>query len=121
MVVMFTGWRKFNDVNEFEQAVRDFEAKHGEITHVIIGGDKYGLDGIAYRWARNRRELPHTVVPARWNQHGRAAGPHRNTQMVKIAKHMGCGHCIAFPHPEGSGTQDTMEKARSVGIHVTTA
>lgn len=118
MVVMFTGWRKFSDRIKFEEIVRDFEAKYGEITHVIVGGDRSGLDGTAYRWARFKRELPHTVVPARWGKYGKPAGPHRNTQMVNIAKRMDCEHCIAFPHHLGSGTQDTMEKAEMVGINV---
>lgn len=121
MVVMFTGWRKFGDKQKFEQVVRDFEAKYGEITHVIVGGDRSGLDGIAYRWARWAREIPHTVVPPWWGKLGRAAGPDRNSRMVSIAVQMGCHHCIAFPHHLGTGTQDTMFKAKEAGIRVTTA
>lgn len=49
---------------------------------------------------------------AEWNRHGNAAGPIRNTVMVRL----GADACFAFPLPGGTGTADCMAKARRAGI-----
>lgn len=48
---------------------------------VLIEGEAAGADTLAADWARSR-EIPIEAYPANWNEHGRAAGPIRNRQML---------------------------------------
>lgn len=54
------------------------------------------------------------TFPAAWEARGRAAGPERNRRMVEA----GADLVLAFPLPEGSGTQHMMKLAREAGIEV---
>lgn len=72
--------------------------------HIISGGCPTGADHFAEKYARDY-ELDFTKYPAKWNRYGKRAGPIRNTKIAKEADIL-----IAFPHPEGKGTQDTIRK-----------
>ena len=52
---------------------------------VIIEGDARGADRMAGEIAKELK-IPLEVYPADWNQYGKAAGPIRNTQMLKEGK-----------------------------------
>ena len=49
---------------------------------------------------------------ADWQRHGRAAGPIRNQEMVDL----GADLLVAYPLPEGRGTQDCIKRAVKAGI-----
>lgn len=62
---------------------------------VIVHGDcPTGADAIAARLATDHG-VPVEAYPADWNEHGRAAGPIRNEQMVAL----GADVCLAFIGP----------------------
>lgn len=83
-------------------------------THIIEGG-AFGADLMARRFAL-LHGWPFTEVPARWNKHGKSAGPVRNRQMLDMKPDL----VIAF-HPDLSkskGTADTVDEARRRGVPV---
>lgn len=135
--VMVTGGRFYGDVGHATYnlergvlaAVLDhvititsthYAATQQPIIPVLINGGAPGADTrAAQHWAK--RELPYVTVPARWNQHGRAAGPLRNAEMVSGGM-FGADPmfvpdlCVAFPG--GRGTHDTKTRCKEAGIPI---
>lgn len=85
---------------------------------VVVHGGARGADTDADRAARHLLSLQTEAHPADWNTYGRAAGPIRNQEMVR----MGADLCLAFPdHPKGQGSRGTwncIECAYQAGIPV---
>ncbi len=77
----------------------------------IVQGGARGADYIAKEWAK-RHGIPGETFKAEWNKYGRAAGPIRNSAMLKTSPDL----VIAFPG--GRGTNDTVTKAQKLGIEV---
>lgn len=78
---------------------------------VIVEGGARGADALAKEYAV-KYNIPLEEFAAEWNKYGRAAGPVRNSKMLKS----GIDVVIAFPG--GRGTQDTIGKAEKMGIRV---
>lgn len=99
-------WRVFCD--EVDKYCAD-----KRVTRIVSGG-ACGADTLAAYYAR-KHKIPFKVFPAKWSEHGRKAGPMRNTQIVNY-----CTHMIAFPakrvRPDKpTGTEDAMNKALKAG------
>lgn len=76
---------------------------------VVTGACPSGVDLFAEQWAKSRQQ-PYIGVPAKWSEHGEAAGPLRNREMLDMWK---IDHGIIFPG--GSGTRhmaQLLEKAK---------
>lgn len=82
-----------------------------DTTAVIVGKCK-GVDIVAEEWARSKG-LEVLEYPADWKQHGKAAGPIRNQQMVDVADML-----IAVWDGKSRGTADTIRRAKKKGIPV---
>lgn len=78
----------------------------------IIAGDANGADRLAFEWAFDRR-VNYQGYPARWDLHGRKAGPLRNQQMIDEGKP---DLVVAFPG--GRGTADMVRRAEKAGLTV---
>lgn len=81
-----------------------------DVTHVIHG-DARGADTHAALVAREMG-LEISAVPAEWQKYGRAAGPIRNTRMLKMQPD------FIFALPGGRGTANMCSQARAAGIPV---
>lgn len=85
----------------------------------LIHGDCRGADRLA---ASIAREFGWRVIaqPANWNKHGRAAGPIRNSEMIRDWKKQ---NPIVFAFHENleqsRGTKDLVKKAKRAGLCVT--
>lgn len=89
---------------------------------VVTGGQgekakNKGADLLAETWAKSNEYLPThkvglDVVHADWDLHGKAAGPLRNSEMLR--KHPEIEWVIAFPG--GRGTADMLSKAKRKSI-----
>lgn len=132
MRILVTGSRVFEysangfaKVTELNEAMADYLRPLGRWddeadwasgdTVVIVGDCPTGMDLIAREWATNNM-LSFEQFKADWDQHGRAAGPRRNQDMVNS----GADVCLAFPlvlH-SWSGTMDCMYRADEAGIPV---
>lgn len=85
---------------------------------LVHGACSTGADWFAHQWALAHPECLEIKVKADWRRAdgtvNKAAGFERNAKMVA----MGADLVHAFPHPEGSGTQHTVDLARKAGIQV---
>lgn len=89
--------------------------QHGAF-HLMHGACSTGADFHAHDWfLRVGSELGCTEMKylANWER-GPQAGPERNARMVEA----GADLVLAFPLPQGAGTQHTMKLARAAGIEV---
>jgi hypothetical protein len=106
LTVLVCGSRSFND------RARVYRALDGlPVVHLVHGGAS-GADAIADEWAKERR-IPVQAFPARWKEYGAAAGPIRNTQMLRQAK-----PDVVVAFPGGKGTRDMCKKAAREGIPI---
>jgi predicted Rossmann-fold nucleotide-binding protein len=109
MRVLVCGGRTYND-REYLYQILDSLHTHTPITQIINGGAK-GADTLAHTWAFDKN-IPSTSYPADWKTYGRAAGPIRNTQMIRLQP----DQVIAFPG--GRGTANMIKQAREHNIPV---
>jgi hypothetical protein len=84
-------------------------------TWLVVGDCPRGADRIAYQWAVTAM-VPTDVHLADWTTHGKAAGPIRNTAMVRS----GADLCLAFIRDGSRGASHTVTLARRAGIPVRT-
>ncbi|MGA4942117.1 SLOG family protein [Streptomyces cinereoruber] len=116
MKVIVTGSRKLRNAQQVFDALWAVYHEHGAF-QLIHGACATGADDLASYWYRVAgKELGCTEQrwPASWEALGKAAGPERNRNMVNA----GADLVLAFPLPEGSGTQHTIRLAREAGIEV---
>jgi hypothetical protein len=78
---------------------------------VILSGAARGVDALGEQYARERK-LPCERYPARWQDHGRRAGPMRNHDMCDHAQAL-----VAFDGG-GPGTADVQRQAALAGLIV---
>lgn len=110
---IFCGSREWADPYPIREAI---DALHTSTT--VITGGAAGADRIAHRAAK-RRGLNTVVIHADWAQHGRAAGPIRNQQMLDVLAGYDRRSVYAFRLPGKSrGTDHMVSIARDAGIWV---
>lgn len=116
MRILLTGSRRWPDAQTVHDTLTTLVRDKGPFT-LVHGACATGADAQAHQWfllagrALGCAEDPH---PADWEKFGKAAGPARNVRMVA----MGADLVVAFPLPEGTGTQHTVELAEKAGIPV---
>ena len=87
------------------------QAERGPIITVMCGGMS-GADYLAKQWAE-KNGIQSAIYYANWSKFGKAAGPIRNTAMLRDGRpHI----VVAFPG--GPGTKDMVTKARAGGYEV---
>lgn len=92
---------------------------------LVLGDCETGADAMARTWAM-LHDIPADINIADWDNQGDAAGPIRNTAMIRSALQIAEALdmsiedivCLGFPLPQSKGTHDCMRKARRAGIHV---
>lgn len=108
MKLLVCGGRDFAD-KEMLTSVLDHFCEVHSIT-LLIHGAAPGADSLAASWAA-ASGIPTRPFPADWKTHGKAAGPIRNRQMIKLCPDA----VVAFPG--GRGTQDMISVAKSAGVY----
>lgn len=123
--VIITGGRDFDNYELFKETLNYLfgalavkliagACDRGTLTYARQDGTKvYGADGLTERYAA---EFGYDFYPypANWNKYGKAAGPIRNSEMIKT----GAEVCIGFWDGKSKGTKDMMTKADNAGITV---
>ena len=111
--VLVCGGRDFEDQRLL---IRTLDALHRERgIGVVINGGAPGTDTLAKNWAL-MRGIDVQTYAANWAEHGRAAGPKRNQQMLDEGKP---DLVVAFAG--GIGTADMVRRARTAGVVVAEA
>lgn len=117
--ILITGSRHFADRRVIVRAICDWaatvppEVREGRPAPVVVHGGARGADTLASEIARGWGWAVE-CHPAGWNRYGRAAGPRRNAEMVKL----GADICLAFPIGPSPGTRGCIDLARAAGIPV---
>ncbi len=83
----------------------------------IIHGNELGVDKLADRFAVANK-IPVKHVFAKWEQHGKSAGPIRNEEMVGMALNADIGAMLAIWDGYSNGTFDCIRKAHKAGLAV---
>ena len=109
MKVLITGSRTYRDWPRLQSVLNELHAKT-PITLIIHGG-AVGADIMGGNWA-TANEISSLCVPAKWSQHGGAAGPLRNTEMLGWKPE----YYMAFPTPDSIGTYDMIRKLNDANI-----
>ena len=78
-------------------------------------GDAKGLDATSREWGFDKGIVVYDFK-AEWDQHGKAAGPIRNRQMLEKAKHDSEGRAILIAFPGGRGTENCVRTAKDLGF-----
>lgn len=124
MRVIVTGSREWSEVIIFSLAMdvmwRRFaeHSKPGDQLTVVHGACPTGADYLASLWCQQKIREGQPVIeekhPAQWRKLGKRAGIVRNEEMVAA----GADLVLAFPLPQGKGTQHAMKISRAKNIHV---
>lgn len=112
MRVIVTGDRHWRPHELAEQVLNRLLARYGPGL-IIVHGAATGIDA-AFAEACDDIGIEHEPHPASWDEHGKAAGPIRNQQMVDAGALM----CLAFHRAISAsrGTRDCVSRALAAGI-----
>lgn len=109
MKLAISGWRHMSASGEhlliFQQAMENLLITQCKIPVLVITGGARGADALGESWAREHK-IPLQILKPDYETYGKTAPLLRNTDIVKE-----CTHLLAFPHADGSGTQDAIRKA----------
>lgn len=114
MRILICGDRNWDDPKPIAWLIRGL--KFGPTDLVVIEGEARGADSLAGRSAE-RQGVTVEKYPALWDEHGRAAGPIRNQQMLTEGK-----PDIVFAFHDdleaSKGTADMVMRALKSGLPV---
>src|SRR5579863_4524475 len=108
MRTIIAGSRTITDQTEVDEAVK---SSGFTITEVLSGGAR-GVDSLGEVWA-NAHGVPISIFLADWQQHEKAAGPIRNSEMAANADAL-----ILVWDGASRGSQDMLTKAIAKGLQV---
>lgn len=110
-----------------------FAAGRDELITCVVTGAASGADFLAERWAR-QREIAYRGHPAPWHTHGdwcrcqsrqvplpivcKAAGPWRNSEMLRREHVKSFPISLAIGFPGGAGTADMARLVEAAGIQL---
>ena len=107
MKILVCGGRNYSNYEKLARVLSDFSPT------AVVHGAASGADALAGLWCE-RNSIEQHKHPALWQKHGRAAGPIRNSEMLKL--HPDIQLVVAFPG--GTGTADMVRKSSKAGIPV---
>ncbi len=106
MRVLVCGGRDFRNKDLIEDVLKRFEIS------CIIEGEARGADTLAREYAE-RQGIHVDAFPVQWKLYGKAAGPIRNSEMLRVGK-----PDIIIAFPGGKGTADMVKQAKDAGVKV---
>lgn len=112
MTVLVCGSRDYAN----REAIRRELSQLPTGTRLVHGACPTGADAIADSVARELGLAP-VLYPADWDQHGRSAGPRRNSLMLELERPE---LVLAFTEnlEASRGTRDMVTKSRRAGVEV---
>lgn len=108
-VILVSGSRDWTDVETIHAVLQRWVGR-ALVPVVIMHGDcPTGADRIANDWAE-AKGIKVDRHPAQWEKYGKAAGPIRNTEMVRTRPRI----ALLFRRNHSRGTTDTLERLRAM-------
>lgn len=104
--VLVCGGRDYDDIAKVSDTLDGLQPD------MVIHGAARGADQLAQVWV-DKHGVDFMQYPAKWETHGKAAGPIRNAKMLLHGKP---DLVVAFPG--GKGTADMIAQATRAGIPV---
>lgn len=116
MRVLVCGSRHFKDKELLDQTLSEIleENIRRKEWIVIINGGARGADTLARDWAIEKDLFAETYI-ADWDKYGRAAGPIRNADMLRLGKP---DLVVAFLLPGSKGTKNMIDLATKANIPI---
>ena len=87
--------------SEIEKYISESNLQYSDIH--IIEGEASGVDKISKQFAQSKN-ISVIEMPADWKAYGRAAGPIRNEQMVRL-----CDQCLILWDGKSRGTKNDID------------
>lgn len=109
--VLVTGSRTWTDQACVEDALDELLISYGSLV-LIHGACPKGVDAMADQWGRRRASVLIDRYPAQWSEHGKAAGPMRNIEMVQTGPDL----CLAFILNNSRGASHCLKAAQRAGV-----
>lgn len=113
LYVLISGKRDFENYERFCRILDESLKDISDDIEIVEGGAR-GTDALAKHYA-NTHGIQYREFPALWDINGRAAGPMRNSEMVKFVSDKD-SKAIFFWDGKSKGTGDCLKKARKAGI-----
>lgn len=111
--VLVCGSRFYEDSAEVNRILDEVNARLKGSMHLITGG-AVGADELARRWAVSRK-VDHTVLYAKWEEEGKAAGPNRNLRMLELGPNLVIAFRVDRPG-ENRGTDHMLKIAEAANV-----
>lgn len=108
--VIVCGGRSYRNQSRLWRVLDAYHARFG--IEFLIQGSADGADYLAWQWAEDRN-VPVGSYPARWDEHGKAAGPIRNREMLTEGK-----PDVVLAFPGGPGSRNMVAQAENAGVKV---
>lgn len=108
MKVIIAGSRSITDYEVVKTAIK----KAGFFIDTVISGGAAGVDKLGEKWAEENLIPVKRFIPD-WKKYGKAAGPIRNSDMVKVAD-----AAILVWDGSSRGTKDTFNKMQAADKQV---
>ena len=113
MRICCIGSRTWHDKDKIREVISEFYEKNSDL--VVISGGAPGADNLSVEVAKELG-IPTIKYYANWAKWGKAAGPIRNSEMLRDGEP---DAVVAFRKgPVSIGTDDCINEARKLGIIV---
>ncbi len=112
MKVVIAGSRHLSNYDLLLQAIEE----SGFSITCIVQGDATGADRLGKRYA-DENEIPLLTFAANWDEHGKAAGPIRNSEMIDSVKDEQAGFILLWDG-KSRGSWDCLKKAYAAGLAI---
>lgn len=110
--VLVCGGRDFADSSQIWGELDTLLRRARHDCMVVIQGGARGADQIAREWCASRF-VKYENYPAKWGEHGKAAGPIRNQRMLDAGRPE-----LVLAFNGGRGTADMVRRAQAAGFPV---
>lgn len=80
--------------------------------HQVVSGGASGMDAAGEAWA-DHVGIPVKKFPAKWDEHGRSAGPQRNREMAEYADTL-----LLVWDGKSRGSHSMLKEAKALGLGV---
>lgn len=118
--ILITGSREYRRLEFVTQVLFAFCTSPTRTRNIddLFVGDARGVDSKAAKVWREITGKKARIFEARWNVHGKAAGPIRNGEMIESWISAGGGIALAFWDGKSRGTLDCMKQIAKRGRSV---